>query len=70
MFDFGFLRKGRATFASSRGPPSSPQPIESEEAELGERRGTGAPGTLAGERGALAWRQCLGPGGHTGARGV
>lgn len=70
MFDSGFLQKGRSNLTSSRGPPSSPQPTESEETGLGGGRGAGALGTLAGERGTLAWRQSLGPGGHTGAGGA
>lgn len=69
VFDSSFLQKwGVATSISNRGTPSSPQPTESEEAELGWGRGAGALVTLAGESEALAWRESLGPRGNTKAQ--
>lgn len=59
-------RKGGATSPPAEDLPEAPNPPTG----LGGGRGAGALGTLAGERGTLAWRQSLGPGGHTGAGGA
>lgn len=59
-------RKGGATSPPAEDLPAAPNPPTG----LGGGRGAGALGTLAGERGTLAWRQSLGPGGHTGAGGA